>query len=171
MKKVSAILLALAMLLSAAASAETVLFEDYGFFIKLPEDWVYEESEMTEEYEEAGVVYGIDAHSEDESVVMWLEIYAFAEESVAATDLTLMEFEGHLSDLQAYYREYFPDMSYFTVNNVPFIYYTATDEEGSYLTAYTWTISHQFGFVFFAEELTDEVRATIAQIMDTYTAL
>ena len=171
MKKIVIVLLVLVLLLSVTASAETVLFEDYGFFMKLPDDWTYVESEITEEYEAAGVVYGIDAHTEDKSIVMWLEIYAFSEESVAATDLSLIEFEGHLSDMQEYYRDYFPDMSYFAVNGVPFIYYTSADDDGAYLTAYTWTSSHQFGFVFFAEEMTSDVRTVIAEIMDSYTAL
>lgn len=164
MKKISALFLVLAMLFSASSLAETVVFKDYGFFITLPDGWTYEEPELTEEYTEAGVVYSIYAHAKDESVVMWLDIYSSEKEQTPATEMLEMEFEGYVSDMQ----EYYPDMSYFSVNNVPFIYYTASGDDGEYLTAYTWTASREYSFTFRAEKLTDEVRPVIDQIMDTY---
>lgn len=167
MKKLSALFLALVMLFSVKALAEPVIFEEYGFLITLPDGWSYEELEITEEFTEAGVVDSIYAYAEDESIVMWLDLYSFDEESVPATEMTVMEFEGHVNDL----RENYPDISSFTVNDVPFIYYTATDDDGEYLTAYTWTSSHEYGFVFRSEKLTDEVRTVIAQIMDSYKTL
>ena len=167
MKKLSALFLALVMFFSVKALAEPVIFEEYGFFITLPDGWSYEESEITEEFIKAGVVDSIYAYAEDESIVMWLDIYSFDEESLPATEMTVMEFEGHVNDL----REYYPGISSFTVNDVPFIYYTAADNDGEYLTAYTWTSSYKYGFVFRAKELTDEVRTIIVQIMDSYKTL
>ncbi len=167
MKKLFVLLLALAMLFSATAMAQTVTFDDYGFAITLPDGWGYEATELTQEYVEAGVVYGIDAHAQDKSIDMWVEIRAFDEESRSATEVTVTEFEGYVSD----WREYFPDMSLFAVKGIPFIIYTETDEDGAYLTAYTWTASHEFGFVFFAEKLTDEVRQVMEDIIKTYTAM
>ena len=65
------------MLISAKSLAEAVVFRYYGFFITLPEGWAYKEPQLTEEYTEAGVMYSIYAHAQDESVVMWLDIYSF----------------------------------------------------------------------------------------------
>lgn len=166
MKKSLALLLSLAMLLSASASAETLFLTDYGFYFTLPDGWTYTESALTEEYVQAGVVHGIDAHAADGALTMWLEIYATSG-GVAADKMGVMEFEGRIADL----KEYYPDMAYFIVGNTPFIYYTATDDDGAYLTAYTWTESYQFSFIFFAKELTDDVRKVIAEIMETYKPL
>lgn len=167
MKKFSVLFLVLVMLFSATAMAETVILEDYNFSITLPDGWVYGDTELTEEHVESGVVYGIDAYAKDKSIALWLEIYSFDEESRPATEITVMEFEGYVTD----WREYYPDMSLFAVNGVPFVYYTATDDDGTYLTAYTWTAFHEFGFIFFAEELTDEIRAIINRIMESYTTM
>ena len=167
MKKRLGVILALVLLFSAKALAETVIFEDYGFFITLPDGWTHEETKLTEEYVEADVVDGLYAYAEDQSVVMWLDIYALDEESRAAADMSVMEFEGHVTNLQ----EYDPSISAFTVNGVPFIYYTATNDNGAYLTAYTWTALHQYSFVFRADAMTEEVRAVVAQIMNTYKPL
>jgi alpha-L-fucosidase len=167
MKKISALFLVLVMLFSASSLAETVVLKDYGFFITLPDGWAYEEQELTEEYTEAGVVYSIHANAGDESAVMWLDIYSFEKEHTPAAEMVAEEFEGYVSDM----REYYPDMSYFSVNDVPFLYYTAAGDDGEFLTAYTWTASHEFSFTFRAEKLTDEVRSVIDQIMDSYKTL
>ncbi len=112
------------------------------------------------------MVDGITAHSGD-GIVLWLDVYSTGETFVPAIEMSILEIEGRVSDL----REFYPDITYIVAGGVPFICYTAPGEGGEYLMAYTWTASLQINFVFRAPELTDEVRAAIFQILDTYRAL